>query len=218
MSSVIELESSLIQTFFQTAGVLARSLIELESKFNYRALQMNKWLSNCTHIESSLIGLQNSAIQLERSLISPPPVKPEGTIGLHSVRHSVCHSVCLSVTLSFPDFSWLCFQVFEWNLVASFNMKSYRSSSTFITVDPLFLELCPLFKIRFPDFSWRCFQVFEWNLVASFNMKSYISSSTFVMVDLLFHELLSFFKIKNVQRNNGCRFEFVWDGGGPVLL
>ena len=33
-------------------------------------------------------------------IFSPPPVKPEGTIGLHSV----CPSVCLSVTLKwFPD-------------------------------------------------------------------------------------------------------------------
>ena len=29
-------------------------------------------------------------------LISPPPVKPEGTIGLHSVCPSVCLSVCPS--------------------------------------------------------------------------------------------------------------------------
>ena len=41
-------------------------------------------------------------------LVSPPPVKPEGTIGLHSV----CLSVRLSVTLFFwkwfPDDNWLC--------------------------------------------------------------------------------------------------------------
>ena len=38
-------------------------------------------------------------------------MKPEGTIGLHSVRQSVRQSVCLSVTLVwkwFPDDSWLC--------------------------------------------------------------------------------------------------------------
>ena len=41
-------------------------------------------------------------------LFSPPPVKPEGTIGLHSVCLSVClsvrQSVCLSVTLVFRTF------------------------------------------------------------------------------------------------------------------
>ena len=109
-------------------------------------------------------------------------MKPEGTIGLHSVclsiRPSVCLSFCHSVILSvchtsFPDFSWLCFHISEWKLVASFHMKSYRSSSTFVMVDLLFMNYCPLFKIRFPDFYWR---------------------------------------------NNGCRFEFVGAGGGPVLL
>ena len=46
------------------------------------------------------------------SFSSPPPVKPEGTLGLNSVRlsvrlsvhPSVCLSVCLSVTLVFRTF------------------------------------------------------------------------------------------------------------------
>ena len=42
------------------------------------------------------------------SFISPPPVKPEGTIGLHSVRQSVCLSVRQSVCLS-HSFSGLFF-------------------------------------------------------------------------------------------------------------
>ena len=71
-------------------------------------------------------------------------MKPEGTIGLHSVSLSVSPSVCLSVRHTrFPDFSRLCFHIFEWKLVASFHMKSYRSSSTFVTVDLLFHELLP---------------------------------------------------------------------------
>ena len=41
--------------------------------------------------------------------VSPPTVKPEGTIGLHSVILSLCHT-------SFPDFSWPCFHTSEWNL------------------------------------------------------------------------------------------------------
>ena len=124
-------------------------------------------------------------------------MKPEGTIGLHSVCLSLCYSVCHSVILSvchtsFPDFSWLCFHISEWKLVASFYMKSYRSGLTFITVDLLFMSYCPSFIIRFPDFSWLCFHISKWKLVASFHMKSYSSSLTSVTVDLLFHELLSF--------------------------
>ena len=37
---------------------------------------------------------------------SPPPVKPEGTIGLHSVCPSVCLSVCPSVCLSVTHVFW----------------------------------------------------------------------------------------------------------------
>ena len=37
-----------------------------------------------------------SLVYLKVMVISPPPVKPEGTIGLHSVCPSVCLSVCPS--------------------------------------------------------------------------------------------------------------------------
>ena len=91
-----------------------------------------------------------SQIASKLFLFSPPPVKPEGTIGLHSVRHSVTLSFCLSVCHTrFPDFSWLCFHMFEWNLVTNFHMKSYRSSSTFVTVDLLFHELLPFVQNSF---------------------------------------------------------------------
>ena len=70
-------------------------------------------------IECILIKLDTDVALDERMnliIISPPPVKPEGTIGLHSVRQSVCQSVCLSVRLSvrhtrFPDFSSLYFHI-----------------------------------------------------------------------------------------------------------
>ena len=87
-------------------------------------------------------------------LFSPPLVKPEGTIGLHSVCPSLRPSLCQSVRLSvrhtrFPDFSLLCFDISEWKLVASFYMKSYRSSSTFVMVDLLFHELLPFAENSF---------------------------------------------------------------------
>ena len=77
-------------------------------------------------------------------------MKPEGTIGLHSVLPSVRLSVCPSVRHTrFPDFSSLCFHISGWKLVASFHMKSYRSSSTFVTVDLIFHELLPFVKKSF---------------------------------------------------------------------
>ena len=80
------------------------------------------------------------------TVISPPPVKPEGTIGLHSV----CPSVCLSVRHTrFPDFPSLCFHISGWKLVVSFYMKSYRSSLTFVTVDLFFHELLPFVQNSF---------------------------------------------------------------------
>ena len=50
-------------------------------------------------------------------------------------------SYCPLFKIRFPDFSRLCFHISEWKLVASFHMKSYRSSLTFVTVDLLFHEL-----------------------------------------------------------------------------
>ena len=104
-------------------------------------------------------------IMIQWCVISPPPVKPEGTIGLHSVCLSLRPSVRQSVRhISFPDFPFLCFHISESKLVASFYMKSYRSSLTFVTVDLLFHELLPFFKnsvrhTSFPDFSWLYFHI-----------------------------------------------------------
>ena len=71
-------------------------------------------------------------------------MKPERTIGLHSVCPSVSLSVSLSVCHTcFLDFSSLCFHISEWKLLAIFHMKSYRSSLTSVTVDLLFNELLP---------------------------------------------------------------------------
>ena len=166
--------------------------------------------------------------------------------------NSVCHTC-------FPDFSWICFRIFRWKLEASFYMKSYKSSSTFVKVYQFFHKSLPFVQnyvchTRFPDFSWLCFHISKWKLVASFYMTSYKSSSTFVTVDQLFHKLLPFVdffrnfpcyndnrfqhafdvllpKLKkktqpyiheqlyrNMWQNICCRFEFDGTGGGPVLL
>ena len=44
-------------------------------------------------------------------------------------------SYCPLFKIRFPDFSCLCFHISEWKLVASFHMRSYRSSSTFVIFD-----------------------------------------------------------------------------------
>ena len=104
-------------------------------------------------------------------------------------ENSLCHT-------SFPHFPRVCFDISEWNLTASFYIKSYTSSSVPVTIDRLFHELLPfvqssLCHTSFPHFSWLCFHIFEWKLIASFYTKSYRSSSIPVTIDRLFHELLS---------------------------
>ena len=121
-------------------------------------------------------------------------MKPEGTIGLHSVRQSVRPSVCLSVRHTrFPDFSSLSFHRSGWKLVASFYIWRVTDQVQLSSrLTNFFMSYCPFFKIRSPHFSRLCFYISEWKLVASFHMKSNRSSSTFVTIDLLFHELLPF--------------------------
>ena len=58
-------------------------------------------------------------------------------------------SYCPLVNIAFPDFSSLCFHISKWKLVGSFHLKSYRSSSTFVTVDLLFHELLPFVQNSF---------------------------------------------------------------------
>ena len=129
-------------------------------------------------------------------IFSPPPVKPEGTIGLHSVRQSVCQSVCPSVCLSVT----LVFRTFLPYTFTYLDESWYRASIWRVTdqvrllsrLTYFFMSYCPLFKISFTDFSPLCFHISEWKFVGSFHMKSYRISSTFVTVDPLFHELLPF--------------------------
>ena len=150
-------------------------------------------------------------------VISPPPVKPEGTIGLHSVRQSVCQSVRLSVRHTrFPDFSSLYFHISGWKLVQSFYMKSYRSSSTFVMVDLLFHELLPFVQNSFSGLfsvmlshTWMkvCRKLPHEELQSKFNFCHGWPTFPWVIA------LCSKFVFRN-----GCRFEFVGVGGGPVLL
>ena len=94
-------------------------------------------------------------------LISPPPVKPEGTIGLHSVCQSVCLSVSLSVCLSvrhtsFRTITDYVIHLWSWNFIHLLPMsqgcallilgsKGQRSRSWIIDVWKWF-----------PDHNWFC--------------------------------------------------------------
>ena len=52
-------------------------------------------------------------------------------------------SYCPLFKICLSDFSCLCFQISEWIVIASFRVKSYTSSLTFVTIDLLFHELLP---------------------------------------------------------------------------
>ena len=59
-----------------------------------------------------------------RMVISPPPVKPEGTIGLHSVCQSVRQSVCLSVRhTSFRTITDYVINLWSWNFIHLLTMS-----------------------------------------------------------------------------------------------
>ena len=114
-------------------------------------------------------------------------------------RHRLTYffmSYCPLFKIRFPDISRLCFHLPEWKLVASFHMKSYRSSLTFATIDLLFHELLPFVQ-----------NLFSGHFSAMFShiwMK--VGKLPYEELKIMFHW------------NNGCRSEFVGVGGGPVLL
>ena len=83
---------------------------------------------------------------------------PEGSIGLHFICLYASLSVCHT---SFPEFPSHSFHKSAGKLEASCHIKSYKSSSTFVTDDLLFhvLNVLPFVQNWFPDFSWLCFHI-----------------------------------------------------------
>ena len=113
-----------------------------------------------------VLNIKTSTISVSE-FISPPLVKPEGTIGLHSVRPSVSLSVSLSVCPS-HSFSGLFFAMLShiWMKVGSKLLyEELQIEFDFRHGWPIFMSYCPLFKISFPDFSSLCFHISEWKLV-----------------------------------------------------
>ena len=133
---------------------------------------INQWSWNFIHLLTMSQGcallILRSKGQRSRSwrmVISPPPVKPEGTIGLHSVCPSVClsvslsvrQSVCLSVRhTSFRTITDYVIHLWSWNFIHLLPMsqgcallilgsKGQRSRSWIIDVWKWF-----------PDHNWLC--------------------------------------------------------------
>ena len=136
-------------------------------------------------------------------------------------------SYCPLFKIRFPNFSPLCFHISEWKLIGSFHMKSYRSISTYVTVDLFFISYCLLFKIPFPDFSSLCFHISEWKLQIKFVFRhdwltfSWVIAlglqfvfQTFLGYDSTFlneswYQAILTVIYWKVHRNNGCWFKFV---------
>ena len=112
--------------FLKSFSVMIEQNVTFIWRPQYELLKLEvptKWYG-----EHYIINLYGGYYACMSLIISFPPVKPEGTIGLHSVCPSIFLSVSQSVCHTrFPDFSWLCFRISGWNLVASFHLKSYRS-------------------------------------------------------------------------------------------
>ena len=84
------------------------------------------------------------------TVISPPPVKPGGTIGLHSV----CPSVCLSVSHTrFPHFSPTCIDILSWNFAYDFLLLICISSSIVVNLRQFLWELCPFWNSEYRKYA-----------------------------------------------------------------
>ena len=62
-------------------------------------------------------------------------------------------SYCPLLKFTFPDFTMSSFDILTSNLVYEFVFMFYRSTSTFVVLYILSLELCHLLKFSFTNFS-----------------------------------------------------------------
>ena len=132
------------------------------------------------------------------ALISSPPVKPVkpgGTIGLHSVSPSVCPSHSFSALLSYMHWHielkfciWLCFTVLQ------IKFESPQLPSFFVGVVPL-LELKILEIHSFPHFSLTCFDILSWNFAYDFVLLYYRSSLSVINLHQFLWELCPFWNL-----------------------
>ena len=128
-------------------------------------------------------------------------------------------SYCPLFKIHFPDFSRLCFHISGWNLVhvASFFMKSYRSSLTFATVDLLFQELLPFAQNSFSGlFSAMLSNVVSKLIHVELQIEFYFRhgwpffTSYCPLFKICFPDFSCLLKS---EPKNGCRFQFVGVGG-----
>ena len=136
-------------------------------------------------------------------LISPPPVKPGGTVGF-ALRPSVCPPVCQFVRPS-HSFSAL-FSYTLWHIELKFciwfcftalpiKFDSRYFASIFVRVMPL-SELRILEIRSFPHFSPTSFDILSWNFKYDFVLLHYRSSSTRVTLRQFLYELCPFLNLE----------------------
>ena len=142
---------------------------------------------------------------------------------IHSFPHVSSHML-LHNLLSWNFCIWLCFTVLQ------IKSECHQHVSIFVGVMPL-LELRILEIHSFPLFSLTCFGILSWYfaydlftvLQITFECHQFASIFVGVMSRLelrileihsCLHSSLTCFDILSWN----CRFEFVWVGGGPVLL
>ena len=130
------------------------------------------------------------------SLFSPPPVKPGGTIGLHSVSLFVCPSHSYSALLSYMHWhielkfcTCLCFTVLQ------IKFECPPLASIFVGVVPL-LELKILEIHSFPHFSLTCFDILSRNFTYDFVLLYYKSSLSVINLRQFLWELCPFWNLK----------------------
>ena len=102
--NILKTKSDRRLVFYETFTPNTRNRINMSNQeILYLTSEVNR-----NHIRDNDV---SSKVEIQRFLFcllfSPPPVKPEGTIGLHSVRPSLCLSVCPSHSFSRIFFAML---------------------------------------------------------------------------------------------------------------
>ena len=112
------------------------------------------------------------------SIFSPPPVKPGGTIGLHSVS--------LSVTLVFRTFLSTSLHILSWNFAYHFCFTVLQIKFDSCYFASIFVWVMPLLELRteeirsFPHFFPICFDILSWNFLYDSLLLYYRSSSSVI--------------------------------------
>ena len=137
-------------------------------------------------------------------IISPPPVKPGGTIGLHSVilcvRLSVSPSVCPSHSFSALFSYILTYIELKFCILFCFTVLHIKFNSRYFA--SIFVWVIPLLELRinkicsFPHFSPTSFDILSWNFPYDFGLMYYRSSLSVVTLCQFLMELCLFLNLE----------------------